>query len=100
VRALQYDGGFVAALLLDLRLRQRTDGSRSLDDLMREMFARYGTTGKEYALADVSSLAEALAGDDLDGFFERYVAAPSSSPSRRTSLRQASRPRSTSERER
>jgi predicted metalloprotease with PDZ domain/beta-lactamase regulating signal transducer with metallopeptidase domain len=73
VRALQYDGGFMAAFVLDLRLRRRTKGVHSLDDLMRAMFAR-DAGGTRYSLADVAALAASLAGDDLDRFFDRYVA--------------------------
>jgi predicted metalloprotease with PDZ domain/beta-lactamase regulating signal transducer with metallopeptidase domain len=74
VRAMQYDGGFVAALVLDLRLRERTNGSHGLDDLMREMFVRHGSTRRPYSLADIAAIAADLAGDDLDRFFDRYVA--------------------------
>jgi predicted metalloprotease with PDZ domain/beta-lactamase regulating signal transducer with metallopeptidase domain len=73
-RELQYDGGFLAALTLDARLRQRHPDSHGLDDLMRELFARCAQSGRTYSLAEVASAAAELAGDDLDGFFARHVA--------------------------
>src|SRR5262245_48022888 len=73
VRELQYDGGFLAALTLDLRLRQHRPSSPGLDQLMHEMFVRYGTT-RRYSPEDVGELAAELAGDDLERFFERHVA--------------------------
>jgi len=70
VRALQYDGGLLAALVLDLRLRRR-DPARSLDDLMRALFALHAR--KPYSAEDVAVAAAGQAGGDLDRYFERYI---------------------------
>jgi predicted metalloprotease with PDZ domain len=63
-----YIKGAVVAWLLDVEIRKRTDGKRSLDDLMRLLFARYsgerGFTG-----LDVQACAEETAGGSLESLF-------------------------------
>ncbi|MBI1941220.1 MAG: M61 family metallopeptidase [Acidobacteria bacterium] len=75
-----YNKGAVLALLLDLEIRVRTDGRKSLDDVMLAMYEKfYGSnpTGGEpergYKDKDIVDAASAAAGSDLRPFFERYV---------------------------
>jgi predicted metalloprotease with PDZ domain len=63
----------VVALLLDLEIRARTSGKRSLDDVMRLLWARFGKVGKGFDDADVQALAEEGAGIELGAFFDRHV---------------------------
>src|SRR5207253_6130788 len=68
-----YLKGGVVALLLDLEIRARTAGKRTLDDVMRLLWTRFGKVGKGFADENVQSLAEEGAGIELGAFFERHV---------------------------
>jgi predicted metalloprotease with PDZ domain len=65
-------GGWVA-LLLDLTIRARTDGRRSLDDVMRLLWQRHGKSGEGFADGKLQSLVEEAAGVALDDFFAAWV---------------------------
>jgi predicted metalloprotease with PDZ domain len=66
-----YAKGALVALALDLVLRTRS--AASLDDLMRELWRRYGATGRGVPEDGIERLASELAGSDLGEFFARYV---------------------------
>jgi predicted metalloprotease with PDZ domain len=68
-----YLKGGVVALLLDLEIRARTSGKRSLDDVMRLLWTRFGKVGKGFDDDDVQALAEEGAGVELGAFFDRHV---------------------------
>jgi predicted metalloprotease with PDZ domain len=68
-----YDGGWAVAFALDLAIRERTAGRRSLDDFMRRMYQKFGLTGIRFKYADVVATASEVAGADLSDFFKRYV---------------------------
>ncbi len=67
-----YVKGEVVAMLLDLVIRQRTRGARSLDDVMRLLFARFGR-GEGVPEDGVESAASEVAGESLAPFFERAI---------------------------
>lgn len=63
-------GGLVAAGLdLQLRLHSRC----TLDDVMRELWKRYGRHGSGVPEGGLEAVAQARSGLDLRDFFERYV---------------------------
>jgi predicted metalloprotease with PDZ domain len=67
-----YVKGAVVAWLLDAEIRAATRGARSLDDLLRLLFARYaGDRG--YTDADLQKSAEEIAGTSLEALFARSV---------------------------
>ena len=68
-----YTKGALVALALDLTLRRVTHGERSLDDLMRALWERYGKTGVGVPEDGVERLAQELAGGELGAFFDRLV---------------------------
>jgi predicted metalloprotease with PDZ domain len=68
-----YLKGGVVALLCDLEIRARTDGQRSLDDVMRLLWRRHGATGVGFPDDAVQPLFEEASGLDLGPFFDRYV---------------------------
>lgn len=68
-----YLKGGVVALLLDLEIRWRTGGKRSLDDVMRLLWTRFGKVGRGFADESVQALAEEAAGVELGAFFDRHV---------------------------
>ncbi len=68
-----YLKGGVVALLLDLEIRSRTGGGKSLDDLMRLLWQRFGQRGVGFPDDSVQALAEEASGLDLEAFFERHI---------------------------
>ena len=65
-----YAKGALIGLALDLTLRRH---GRSLDELMRALWQRYGQTGLGVPENAISALASQIAGADLGDFFARYV---------------------------
>jgi len=82
-----YNKGAVLAMLLDLEIRGRTQGEKSLDDVMRRMYeqfyaaparsaappASYYAAGRGYEEKDILATLNSAAGGDWNPFFERYV---------------------------
>jgi len=68
-----YASATMVAFVLDVLIRDATDGRRSLDDLMRQMWITFGRPGRPYTQAEVFALAGAMAGRDLDAFFQQHV---------------------------
>jgi len=66
-----YAKGALVALALDLTLRD--GGHASLDDVMRELWRRFGAPGRGVPEDGLRNLASELAGRDLGDFFDRYV---------------------------
>ncbi|MET0625020.1 MAG: PDZ domain-containing protein [Pyrinomonadaceae bacterium] len=68
-----YDKGAIVGLLLDLEIRGRSNGARSLDDVMRSLYEEYAKRGRNYTPEDFQRAAERAAGAGLEDFFRRYV---------------------------
>jgi predicted metalloprotease with PDZ domain len=71
-----YQKGALVGLLLDLEIRRASGGARSLDDLMRLLWERYGARDVGYpetGPGGVEALAAEVAGEDLGDFFDRYL---------------------------
>lgn len=68
-----YDKGSMASFLLDLEIRERSQGHGSLDDLIGDLYRRFPETGRGYTRADVVASASRLAGSDMAGFFDQYM---------------------------
>jgi predicted metalloprotease with PDZ domain len=76
-----YTKGSLVGLALDLTIRSGTRGKRSLDDLMRALWARYGKeffgsgelSGLGVSELEVEALADEVTGLKLKRFFDRYV---------------------------
>ena len=69
-----YLKGSILGLLLDLTIRDATDGARGLDDVLRLLWERYYARGQGYPEDGFQAAAEEVAGRPLDDFFARYVA--------------------------
>jgi predicted metalloprotease with PDZ domain len=69
-----YLKGSVLGLLLDLTIRDATDGAKGLDDVMRLLWQRHYEQGRGYPEDGFQTAAEEVAGRSLDDFFSRYVA--------------------------
>ena len=78
-----YTWGQAIALGLDLSLRDRSDGRTTLDDFMRALWTRFGTSAAKtaglvelpYTLADLRNALASVSGDEAFAteFFTRYV---------------------------
>ncbi|WP_187697696.1 M61 family metallopeptidase [Herbaspirillum aquaticum] len=73
-----YTKGSLVALGLDLTIRIQTRGRRSLDDVMRGLWVRYGRDfydGKQQGVPEDEILAimEELSGADLKRFHDRHI---------------------------
>ncbi|MDB5917095.1 MAG: peptidase, partial [Massilia sp.] len=74
-----YTKGSLVALMFDLTIRARTDGRKSLDDVMLALWQRFGrdfytsSNGRGVTEAEVEALFDEVSGLKLKPLFERYV---------------------------
>ncbi len=68
-----YEKGAILGALLDLEIRRRSGGARSLDDVMRSLFTEFFKRKLNYTPEDFQRAAEAAAGASLEDFFRRFV---------------------------
>ncbi|HSM30821.1 MAG TPA: peptidase M61, partial [Woeseiaceae bacterium] len=68
-----YAKGALIALALDLKLRSETEGSVSLDDVMKACWERWGDTGQGMPEDGFEAVAANVSGLDLDDFFHASV---------------------------
>ena len=75
-----YTKGALVAFGLDMLLRDETDDTSSLDQLMSAMWERYGKPGIGVPEEGLEQLASELAGRDLSAYFEQAVHGTSDLP--------------------
>lgn len=76
-----YNKGALLGMLLDLEIRSRTGGRKTLQDLMRSMYrkfyespaANYYESGRGFEESDILTALNALTGSEFTPFFECYV---------------------------
>ncbi|MGK7922912.1 MAG: M61 family metallopeptidase [Trichodesmium sp.] len=68
-----YLKGAMISLLLDLLIRERHENQRSLDDVMRQMWTKFGQLEIGFTPEQLQSVIEEIAELDLGDFFERYI---------------------------
>ena len=68
-----YDKGAILGLLLDLEIRKRSNGVKSLDDVIRYLLTEYFKKDRNYGPGDFQKASELMAGSSLEEFFEKYV---------------------------
>lgn len=68
-----YDKGAILGLLLDLEIRKRSSGAKSLDDVMRYLYTEFFKKDRNYAPLDFQKACELMAGSSLEDFFKRFV---------------------------
>lgn len=68
-----YDKGEVVNFLLDLQIRKDSNGTKSLDNVMRYLYDEHFKKGKNYTSEDYQKVSEMMAGKSLEDFFKRYV---------------------------
>ncbi len=68
-----YDKGELVNFLLDVEIRKASNGTKSMDDVLRYLYAEYAKKNKNYSPEDLQKICEMMAGKSLNEFFERYV---------------------------
>jgi predicted metalloprotease with PDZ domain len=68
-----YLKGELVSLLLDLLVRERHQNTRSLDDVMRQMWQQFGKPEIGFTPQQLQETIEAIAQIDLNDFFNRYI---------------------------
>ena len=68
-----YDKGAILGLLLDLEIRKRSNGAKSLDDVMRYLYTEFFKKDRNYGPRDFQKACELMAGSSLEDFFNRFV---------------------------
>jgi predicted metalloprotease with PDZ domain len=68
-----YGKGSLVALCLDLLIRDKTRGKKSLDDVMRALWSRYGLTGIGVEEDGIERLAEKVTGLKLQRTFDEWL---------------------------
>lgn len=68
-----YAKGSLVALALDLTIRQYTNDAKSLDDVMRILWQRYGKTGVGVPENGLELVSSEVAGCDMTDFFAKAV---------------------------
>ena len=76
-----YNKGAVLGLLLDVEVRARTEGRKSLDDVLRAMYRKfydapaesYYAPGRGYQEKDILESVNEVTGSDFTQFFAQYV---------------------------
>jgi len=68
-----YLKGMMVALMLDLKIRLETKHARSLDDVVRSLWEKFGKPEIGYTPEELLAECEAIAACDLSHFFDRYL---------------------------
>lgn len=68
-----YDKGEIVNFLLDLQIRKDSNGAKSLDDVMRYLYAEFARKNRNYTPEDYQKISEQMAGKSLEDFFAKYV---------------------------
>lgn len=68
-----YNEGAIAAIILDLKIRLKTDSRQSLDDVARLMWQRHGRNLSGYSYSDYQEAAESVYGESLTAYFEEII---------------------------
>lgn len=68
-----YHKGALAALILDLYIRRKTDHKQSLDDVMRLLWVRFGKPYIGYSLQDYIDIVEEVAGESIEWYWQECI---------------------------
>jgi predicted metalloprotease with PDZ domain len=68
-----YLKGEMVSLLLDLLIRAAHNNKRSLDDVMLQMWQKFGVSEIGFTPPELQQVIESVAGSDLADFFKRYI---------------------------
>jgi predicted metalloprotease with PDZ domain len=68
-----YAKGALLALCLDLTIRKESNGKKSLDDVMRYLWNKYGKKSIGLAEGEIENIASEVTGVNLKEFFTKYL---------------------------
>lgn len=68
---MMYNKGALVASLLDDEIKEKTNGQRSIDDLMRYMFTEF--KDKRYSTDDILNAVNKITGHDFTKFFVDFI---------------------------
>lgn len=68
-----YDKGEIVNMMLDVTIRTASNGTKSLDDVMRYLYNEHYKKGRNYTPEDYQKISEMMAGKSLEDFFAKYV---------------------------
>lgn len=71
-----YLKGELLGFLLNLKIIEETSGSKSLDDVYRNLMDKFNKDGKGYTEKDVITAIKDVTGQDFTEFFETYIRRP------------------------
>jgi predicted metalloprotease with PDZ domain len=63
----------MVTLLLDLLIRDRTDGNKSFDDVLVIMWEQFGKNEIGFTEDQLKAIIESIADTDLTDFYDRYI---------------------------
>lgn len=69
-----YALGHMRALAMDKAISQATNGHKSLDDLLKLLGGRFGTTRQHFSRSQLVEAISEVAGMDMAAFYDRYYA--------------------------
>ena len=68
-----YTRGEILGSLFDIEIRTRTNGTKTLDDVMRLLLDKYGLPKPGFTDGQLKAAFETVAGGDLTDFWNKYV---------------------------
>ncbi len=68
-----YLKGEMVTLLLDLLIRDRTQGNKSFDDVLVAMWEQFGKAEIGFTEIQLKQIIESIANQDLTDFYDRYI---------------------------
>ena len=68
-----YLKGEMVTLLLDLLIRDRTNGNKSFDDVLVAMWEQFGKAEIGFTEDQLKAIIESIADTDLTDFYDRYI---------------------------
>jgi predicted metalloprotease with PDZ domain len=69
-----YDKGEIVSMMLDITIRTSSNGTKSLDDVLKYLYDEFYKKNKNFTPADFQKASEMAAGKSLQDFFDKYVA--------------------------
>jgi predicted metalloprotease with PDZ domain len=68
-----YLKGEMVTLLLDLLIRERTQGAKSFDDVLAAMWEQFGKVEIGFRENQLKNIIESISNQDLTEFYDRYI---------------------------
>lgn len=69
-----YHKGAIITLILDTMIKEKFQGKRSMEDVMKALYKEFGDLSKGYTYEDIIRVCETVYDGDLKDFFKEFVA--------------------------